>query len=234
MQRDRFILNEQLLDLGPQNVITFGCEFETAHFDDALFSIYHIGLPASVARAVRKRRATFFAGRYAVRAALTALTGVPVEVPIAQDGSPAWPDSIIGSITHTDRYALCTVGRRVHIRSLGLDTEYVFDSALARQVGSSILSEREFAYLSTLALDDKTGLTILFSAKESLYKALFPEVRAFFDFFAVELTSLDLNTQTFVFRLRQDLSAGWPRDSLVAGRFFIINGRVVTHVVLSF
>ena len=62
-------------------------------------------------------------------------------------------------------------------------------------------------------------LTIVFSAKEALFKCLYPEVGHVFDFLDVALSNVDPANGRITFDLRRDLSAEWRRGATVPGRF---------------
>lgn len=70
------------------------------------------------------------------------------------------------------------------------------------------------------------ALTLLFSAKEALYKALFPHVRRFFDFHAARLISashdrLDLE-------LCQPWGPRWPAGHILSVRYAVTDLHVYT------
>src|SRR5208283_1858886 len=69
-----------------------------------------VELPAALERATAKRVGEFLAGRFCARAAIEALAGAPVELlPRGPDGCPVWPPGLVGSISHTDRFATAAV-----------------------------------------------------------------------------------------------------------------------------
>ncbi|BBB01597.1 putative phosphopantetheinyl transferase [Actinacidiphila reveromycinica] len=130
-----------------------------------------------VARAVPKRRAEHAAGRACAREALAGL-GVPAG-PIPRDdadrGAPVWPEGVVGSITHCDGYRAAAVARATDVLALGIDAEP--DGPLPEGVLDVIHSTSE----ERAALAELTGKKpeihwdrLLFSAKETVYKAWYP------------------------------------------------------------
>jgi 4'-phosphopantetheinyl transferase EntD len=177
---------------------------------------------------VEKRRREFVTGRACARQALSAL-GVPAEgIPRGQRGEPLWPPGVVGSITHCDGYRGCAVARRDDIIAVGIDAEVnaplpagVFDHV-------AIGSERELSGTDGSVHLDR----LLFSAKESVYKAWFPLTRRWLGFKDAEL-ALDVSAQTF----RARLLVPGPRVlgtelTELSGRWLVEGGLVCTAVVL--
>ncbi|HEX4451740.1 MAG TPA: 4'-phosphopantetheinyl transferase superfamily protein [Kofleriaceae bacterium] len=164
---------------------------------------------AAVARAVAKRRREFAFGRACARAAL----GAEVAIGVGQGGAPIWPAGVTGSITHTDDYAAAAVVRAGHI---GIDVELV--ARIAEVPG---LAER-------VALPSERGVPVgvVFSAKESVYKCLYPTAERFLEFAEVEL-AFDRDG----FRVLR--ASGYANASGVIGRFARSADRVATVAWLA-
>ncbi|SUI55146.1 Uncharacterised protein [Serratia marcescens] len=62
-------------------------------------------------------------------------------------------------------------------------------------------------------------LTLTFSAKESLFKALYPQVRCYFDFLDARMVAVDTQRQTFVLALLKTLTPNCPPAAGSAGIF---------------
>lgn len=69
------------------------------------------------------------------------------------------------------------------------------------------------------ALPFNALLTLAFSAKESLFKTLYPQVRCYFDFLDARMTAVDVQRQTFVLELLKTLTPHCPADRRFSGRF---------------
>src|SRR5258708_11831857 len=78
-----------------------------------------------VGRAVLKRVQEFAAGRLCARRALAEFGIVDLPIKVADDRQPIWPDSFVGSITHTGDFCAAVVAESRRIRALGLDSEIV-------------------------------------------------------------------------------------------------------------
>lgn len=142
----------------------------------------------AVASAVEVRRREFAIGRGCARQAMAGLGRPPEAIPVGSDREPVWPDGLIGSITHTRRLAGAAVAPSGGGRSFGIDFEVAgrVDQSLVGQ----LLTARERDRYA--AAPDATAPTVIFSAKEAIYKATFPLTRCWLGFEDVEVT-LDLD-----------------------------------------
>jgi 4'-phosphopantetheinyl transferase EntD len=135
-----------------------------------------------VARAVAKRRREFTAVRSCARRAMEKL-GVPAQPVLnGERGAPIWPAGLTGSMTHCDGYCAAALVRAADLASLGIDAEP--DGPLPEGVLPSVSLPAEAERLRRLA-EERPGVhwdRLLFSAKESVYKAWFPLTGRWLDF----------------------------------------------------
>jgi 4'-phosphopantetheinyl transferase EntD len=184
-----------------------------------------------VARAVERRRREFTTGRHCARTALTRLGLGPSAIPKGERGAPHWPDGVVGSITHCAGYRAAAVARTADLVTIGIDAEP--NEPLPAGVFDPISLPRERARLAAIAAS-APGVCwdrLLFSAKESVYKAWFPLTGAWLDFDDADI-SFDPATATFATRLLSPglTIAGQPCRELT-GRFVVRDNLVVTAVV---
>ncbi|MEW2447783.1 4'-phosphopantetheinyl transferase superfamily protein [Streptomyces parvulus] len=135
-----------------------------------------------VARAVAKRRREFTVVRSCARRAMEKLGLPPQPVLTGDRGAPRWPDGLAGSMTHCDGYCAAALVRLTHLASLGIDAEP--DGPLPDGVLGSVALPAEVERLGRLA-EHRPGIhwdRLLFSAKESVYKAWFPLTGLWLDF----------------------------------------------------
>ncbi|SMF56397.1 4'-phosphopantetheinyl transferase family protein [Pseudobacteriovorax antillogorgiicola] len=150
-------------------------------------------IPEALDRAVLKRQVEFLAGRKCAANGISQLTGqyFGETLPINEDRSPQWPPSLIGSITHTQGYAGALVGFRQEFAGLGLDAERLIEND-SKGMAKYICCPQELDKLleTGIPLDRRQTLTLVFSAKESLFKCIFPLVKTFFGFHEAKLTQI--------------------------------------------
>lgn len=154
-----------------------------------------------IARAVNKRVREFTTVRACARLALEKLDlRRPVQVP-GPRGEPTWPTGIVGAMTHCQGYRAATVARASDFHSLGIDAEP--NSPLPPRIRSSVLSPAEMHHASALA-EVQPGVAwerLMFSAKESVFKAWYPLAKTWLGFDDGEITfKLD---HTFCARLHR-------------------------------
>lgn len=158
-----------------------------------------------------KRRNDFLAGRVCAAAALEAAgAGRAGYVPRADDGLPVWPSGWLGSISHSAGWAAAAVASATRCQALGLDIQERVSPRVMTEVLPLIASEPELARASPY-FERRSALTLLFSAKEALYKALHPLVRTFQDFDGAELTLITPK------RLQLTLTRSWGPGGWEAG-----------------
>ncbi|MEU4981007.1 4'-phosphopantetheinyl transferase superfamily protein [Streptomyces sp. NPDC021969] len=137
---------------------------------------------AIVARAVAKRRREFTVVRSCARRAMEKLGVPPQPVLTGERGAPRWPDGLAGSMTHCDGYCAAALVRLTDLASLGIDAEP--DGPLPDGVLETIALPAEAARLRRLGAA-RPGVhwdRLLFSAKESVYKAWYPLTGQWLDF----------------------------------------------------
>jgi enterobactin synthetase component D len=161
--------------------------FDPTTFTDAdlLWLPHH----AELANAGRKRKAEHLAGRIAAAHALPdhAVPG------IGPSGEPLWPEGVSGSITHSGTQAMAIVVR--HPTALvGIDCEAILAEREAREIQDGIIDAQEAMCLTRSGYPFALALTLAFSAKESLFKALFPQVKTYMGFDCARVTALDERT----------------------------------------
>ncbi|MEV0757788.1 4'-phosphopantetheinyl transferase superfamily protein [Streptosporangium sp. NPDC050280] len=143
-------------------------------FDDSRPCALFLEEEAVISRAVEKRRREFTTGRWCARDALGRLGYPPVPVPPGVKGAPVWPPGVVGSITHCAGYRAAAVARSGDITTLGIDAEP--NKPLPSGVLEVITVGEELRRVTYLLRRDPSVRwdRLLFSAKESVYKAWFP------------------------------------------------------------
>jgi len=182
---------------------------------------------ASLQRSVAKRQAEYLAGRVCARAALQCLDGRDYVPGSHEDRAPIWPAGICGSITHGKGWAAAVVASEGTCRGLGLDQEALLDDERAARLMGEILTPAECERLDP----GQMGLTVTltFSLKESLFKALYPLTRQRFYFEHAEVLAWSADGLARL-RLLTDLSAQWPQGTEVDGQFCLQDGYLLSLI----
>jgi 4'-phosphopantetheinyl transferase EntD len=183
---------------------------------------------ALVARAVDKRRREFTTARMCARSALATLGFPAVPIPTGERGEPLWPSGALGSITHCEGYRAAAVARSSEILTLGIDAEP--NAALPDGLLGDIARPEELPLLRSLAAlrADVHWDRLLFSAKESVYKAWFPLAKSWLGFEDAVL-NIDLDAGTFQARLLVAAPAHVPPHGF-SGKWTVCDGIVLTAI----
>ena len=187
---------------------------------------------ALIGAAAEKRRREFATGRSCARRALAALGLPPAPILRGDRGAPGWPPGIVGSITHCAGYRAAAAARSQDALAVGLDAEP--DLPLPDRVLDAVSLPAERAMLHDLAAaaPGTSWDRLLFSAKESVYKAWFPLTGRWLGFPDAEVTVSPADG-TFAARLLVTGATvgGCPVDGF-AGRWLARDGLLLTAVTV--
>jgi len=186
---------------------------------------------ALVARAVPKRVAEVTTVRACARRALADLGLPPAPILTGASREPLWPDGVVGSLTHCAGYRAAAVALRTDLASVGIDAEpheQLPDGVLGHV---SLPAERD--HLASLPAGTHWD-RLLFSAKESVYKAWWPLARRWLGFSDARLT-FDPAAGTFAATLLVgDLPSVAGRElGGLSGRYAVEGGYVLTAVTVA-
>jgi 4'-phosphopantetheinyl transferase EntD len=186
-----------------------------------------------IAKAVEGRRREFITARRCAREALARLGHPPAAIRPGPRREPQWPSGVVGSITHCAGYRAAAVAHAADLDALGIDAEP--HAPLPAGVLTSVVANGDAALLAELgdAAPDTHWDRLLFSAKESIYKAWYPLTGRWLGFEDAHL-SIDPATGTFTGHLlvpgnRRD---GGPDLTVLHGGYRIGHGLVVTAVTV--
>ena len=165
-----------------------------------------------------KRRDDFITGRNCARKSLQ-LHGVsPCSIPIGPNREPIWPDGITGSITHCLGFYAAATARQTFYRSIGIDAEPNIN--LPHEIWDLILTSAERNFCKSNSMDKRKFCRIIFSAKESIYKTIYPLLKEYVDFLDIEIL-IDGESETF--------TAKFPIEIAEKVGLVSINGKFATN-----
>jgi 4'-phosphopantetheinyl transferase EntD len=185
-----------------------------------------------ISKAVEKRRSEFTTGRWCAREAMIRLGRQPSAILPGTRGEPQWPAGLVGSITHCAGYRGAVVAESERISTVGIDAEP--NGALPNGVLESVSLAEERDRMATLRRDhpEVHWDRLLFSAKESVYKAWFPLTERWLDFEDANI-AIDPIAGTFTAQLR----VNGPRVNSrpltgFTGRWLVDNGLILTAIAV--
>jgi len=229
-----FIVSEKLCRCFDNDLELYYCEFNLSAYKNKYFNLLNIEFPNSMVRSVCKRRAEFLAGRYCARQSLKRLGIYDYQISIGKHREPIWPDTVVGAISHSSRLAICVTTQCESAIGVGVDVEKFLDCETAKKIQNQFASEPEISLIDSIEFSKSKLLTILFSVKESFFKAAYPSVNRYFGFDAVSLIEIDLANQSLMLGLNQHLATRLQKGMVVPADFRFLNeNEIVTQVVLN-
>src|SRR6195256_3653939 len=204
--------------------------YHALHDTDAAFALplgaeVRSRLPQPLRHAVESRQREFLAGRLCAELALRCLGAASTHVAMAGDRAPVWPDGVVGSITHSGDFAAAAVAWAADIAGLGIDSEQIIDPAAARDIAEICMVDEATLFKAAHGRSFCEFCTLVFSAKEAVFKCLFPLTRKFLEFSDVRITSFDWNRKYFAWTTAS--------EHVGMGRLSHADGVVHTSVELS-
>jgi 4'-phosphopantetheinyl transferase EntD len=187
-----------------------------------------------VRHSVPKRVMEFAAGRACARRALRELGIEDFALLAAEDRRPIWPDSIVGSITHTTGFCAAAVAPRRLLAGIGIDSEQV--DKVGRDLWNTICRPEEASWRDALPCEQqRAAAALVFSAKEAFYKCQYPLSGEWLDFHDLHVEPMDWGAQCGQFtvqatrRISAEAQSHWP----VVGRFLFHESYVTAAVVFE-
>ena len=194
--------------LGIRSEVNECCIIKLQHMVFALQSVsgavkstIEIPLPDSLVQAVDTRINYFRAGR------ICSIEGIGVLLHGRNDivcpnmntkGAPIWPQGIIGSISHSGKFGMGIFAKSESFSGLGIDFEMVDRSQSVLELAEFICTEKEIQILNK-GYTSEEAVLILFSSKESIYKAINQNIDCDISFH--DVTLVKINEKKLKFRL---------------------------------
>ncbi|MGX6605006.1 4'-phosphopantetheinyl transferase family protein [Micromonosporaceae bacterium Da 78-11] len=203
-------------------------------FEDVPGEPPHPDEESLIAKATPGRRREFVTARRCAREALVKL-GLPAGAILTGPArAPCWPAGAVGSITHCAGYRAAVIARDTDLASIGIDAEP--NQPLPADVLGLVTGPAEREHLDHLARTHPAICwdRLLFSAKESVYKAWYPLTGRWLGFTEVSLT-FDPAGPTFTATLLVDgarLDGAHPLTAM-HGRFLAATDLVLTAVTVA-
>lgn len=172
----------------------------------------------AVSRAVPSRQREFALGRWCARRALERFGLGNREIPVSAQRAPVWPEGIVGSITHCTGFVGAVVGSSDTYSSIGFDAER--DDPLAPDLIPMICTPREAAWVRDHGTQAVDWPKVIFSAKESIHKCIWPLSGVMLDFLDVSI-SIDATRMEFAVEDWLGASPAGVDRSRLSGRILI-------------
>jgi len=191
-------------------------------------------LPEKLRMATPERISEYLAGRFCAAKAIQACRpGTSIQVGMNPDGSPKWPDGLVGSITHTQGFAMAAVAPSDQWLGIGIDSEKMTESDILATAKHIVLSTDEERLGAGLPMPEDQFFRLAFSAKESIYKCLSPHCKQPIDYSTVMLCDVHMQSRTFYFQVSDSIKPLFLNSTNALGHFAFQHGSVHTAVELQ-
>lgn len=179
--------------------------------------------------AVERRRMEFTAGRTCARAVLEQHGIAECTLGMGPRREPLWPDGVVGSISHAAGYCVAAACTRTRMTGIGIDIEAA--TPLSETLFDLVCTPHESAWCQKQP-ERLAGLLakFLFSAKESVFKCLYPVFREELEFADVTV-DIDLHAGRFIAHASR-VALGIDTDIELHGRLACTSFLVMTSALL--
>ncbi len=151
---------------------------------------------------------------------------------IGQHRNPLWPIGLAGSITHTSNTAICATIKKTagKINFIGIDLEDYLSTDVASDLESSIHTQEEKKICSQIGMPDNKITTLIFSAKESIFKAAYPYIEKYFGFESAKVIGIDIEKRIIKLKLAHDIALATNLKEEINSYFYLGKNSVFTLV----
>lgn len=218
--------------ISEDNVLIYHCEFAKDHYKDSLFGELAVPFSELLDRAVDKRKAEYLAGRLCANHALAKVGVNDFTILADKNRCPQWPAGIKGAITHSNHNALVAITGEASVLGIGIDVESVMSDKTMNDVKDAIVMSDESAFLDLPDVPAGNVVSLIFSIKESFFKAAYPSTGYYFDFDAVTITELDFKNNRFSLKVNQNLNPKLTPGLAFTGQFIFFGDQVLSLIIL--
>lgn len=176
-----------------------------------------------------RRKAEYIAGRFCALKILNSLDIACENISSNEDRTPIWPPNILGSITHSENYVSVSITNNSSILGIGRDSEFIFPKMTAEKVKPIIIQDDELELINGLKKEE--FLSLIYSAKESFYKAVYPSTKK--PFYFDDVSILEINDSYFKIKAKKNLGPFFKTDQIFKGEFIFSDGLVHTGIIIK-
>jgi 4'-phosphopantetheinyl transferase EntD len=187
----------------------------------------------TLGRAVAKRVGEFAAGRLCARRALAEFGVNDFALRVRPDRTPEWPETAVGSISHTAGLYLAAVADKSHVAALGIDCEVV--GHVSTEIWSTICGTEELKWVESLmAAERPAAVALIFAAKEAFYKCQYSLTAEWLDFkdLQIQVDAWGHSTASFKIYPCRPLAVAGLVSLPLAGAYLFQDGFVIAAVAM--
>lgn len=143
-----------------------------------------------------ERKNEYLCGRILAQAVLKHHLDLDQPLTSMHEHLPVWPPHVLGSISHSQSKLIVALSDKASY--LGIDIEHWVSSEFAQESAHLILTPSELELWKVKAskfFDFSQFVSLIFSVKESLYKAVYPIAKQYIDFLEASVVDIDFENQ---------------------------------------
>lgn len=187
--------------------------------------------PLKIAQARVERKNEYLCGRVLAQAVLSHHFGLDQPITSMCEPLPIWPSHVLGSISHSQNKLIVALSS--HAIYLGIDIEHWVTSEFARESAHLVLTPSEFDLWKNKAaefFDFARYVSLIFSIKESLYKAVYPTTKQYIDFLEASIVDINFENQTLTLTFLPEIQQRYQLLEQYQGGWAVEQDHIMTWV----
>jgi len=187
--------------------------------------------PLKIAQARVERKNEYLCGRVLAQAVLNHHFGLDQPITSMYEPLPIWPSHVLGSISHSQNKLIVALSSNAVY--LGIDIEHLVTSEFAQESAHFILTPSEFDLWKNKAcefFDFAHYVSLIFSIKESLYKAVYPTAKQYIDFLEASIVDINFENQTLTLTFLPEIQQRYELLEQYQGGWTIEQDDIMTWV----
>lgn len=187
--------------------------------------------PLKIAQARIERKNEYLCGRVLAQAVLNHHFGLDQPITSMYEPLPIWPTHVLGSISHSQNKLIVALSNNAVY--LGIDIEHWVTSESAQESAHLVLTPSEFDLWKTKAcefFDFARYVSLIFSVKESLYKAVYPTAKQYIDFLEASIVDVNFKNQTLTLSFLTEIQQRYQLLEQYEGGWVVEQNHIMTWV----
>lgn len=187
--------------------------------------------PLKIAQARVERKNEYLCGRVLAQAVLSHHFGLDQSITSMHEHLPIWPSHVLGSISHSQNKLIVALSNNANY--LGIDIEHWVTSEFAQESAHLVLTPSEFDLWKNKAVeffDFACYVSLIFSIKESLYKAVYPTAKQYIDFLEASIVDINFENQTLMLTFLPEIQQRYQLLEYYDGGWTIEQDHIMTWV----
>jgi len=187
--------------------------------------------PLKIAQARVERKNEYLCGRVLAQAVLNHHFGLDQPITSMYEPLPIWPNHVLGSISHSQNKLIVALSNNAIY--LGVDIEHWVTSEFAQESAHLVLTPSEFDLWKNKAaefFDFARYVSLIFSIKESLYKAVYPTAKQYIDFLEASIVDINFENQTLTLTFLPEIQQRYQLLEQYQGGWVVEQDHIMTWV----